>query len=79
MIQEIFSMNVPVTIYETDTTCGGLSDAILHELNKIDPKADVIGIDDKFVQHGSIKSLRRLEGISTEDLFSHLEEKEHEA
>ena len=79
MIREIFSMNVPVTIYETDTTCGGLSDAILHELNKIDPKADVIGIDDKFVQHGSIKSLRRLEGISTEDLFSHLEEKEHEA
>ncbi|MCF0260440.1 MAG: 1-deoxy-D-xylulose-5-phosphate synthase, partial [Erysipelotrichaceae bacterium] len=79
MIREIFSMNIPVTIYETDTTSGGLSDAVLHELNEIEPAADVIGIDDKFVRHGSVKALRKLEGISTEDLFSRLEEKVHEA
>lgn len=74
MLNELHQMNLPITIFETDTTSGGLSDAILEGLNKLDPRVDVMGIQDHFVEHGSIKALRKLEHISTEDLFERLEE-----
>lgn len=73
MLREIRDMNLPVTIYETDNVSGGLSDAILEGLNVIEPQVDVMAIQDKFVEHGSIHALRKLENISTEDLFERLE------
>lgn len=73
MLREIRDMNLPVTIYETDNVSGGLSDAILEGLNVIEPQVDVMAIQDKFVEHGSIRALRKLENISTEDLFERLE------
>lgn len=79
MLKELAAMDLPITIYETDTTSGGLSDAILEELNKENHSVDILGIEDKFVPHGSIRSLRKLEGISTEDLFEKLENNDAKA
>lgn len=76
MLQELVEMNLPITVYETDTTVGGLGEAILDEINRLEKKIDVIGIEDRFVPHGSIRSLRKLEGISTDALFEKLEEHE---
>jgi len=73
MLRKIKEMNLPITIYETDNVSGGLSDAILEGLNVIEPQVDVMAIQDKFVEHGSIRALRKLERISTEDLFERLE------
>ncbi len=73
MLKELAEMNLPITIYETDNVSGGLSDAILEGLNVIDPKVDVMAIQDDFVEHGSVRALRKLEHISTEDLFERLE------
>lgn len=79
MLRKLKEMNLPITVFETDTTSGGLSDAVLAGLNELadeEEKVDIIGIEDRFVPHGSIRSLRKLEGISMEDLFDHLEKED---
>lgn len=78
MILELAAMNLPITVYETDTKPGGLSSAILEVLNDNDctTHLDVLAIDDKFVEHGSIRTLRKQEGIDIETLFERLEDYE---
>lgn len=73
MLKELVQMNLPITVYETDNVSGGLSDAILEGLNVIEPQIDVMAIQDEFVEHGSVRALRKLEHISMEDLFERLE------
>ena len=73
MIKDLLNMHLPITVYETDVKAGGLSSAILEYINTLDEKIHVLGIDDHFVCHGSIRSLRIQEGISTECLFEELE------
>ena len=45
----------------------------LEYMNTLDEKIHVLGIDDHYVCHGSVRSLRIQEGISTECLFEELE------
>ena len=75
MLAEIFAGKQPVTVYETDTKTGGLSSAILEWMNEhdIEQELDIVGLEEGFVPHGSIKALRHLEHISLEDLFERLE------
>ena len=46
---------------------------IRDSMNTLDEKIHVLGISDHYVCHGSIRSLRIQEGISTECLFEELE------
>ena len=73
MMKDLLKLNLPITVYETDIKMGGLSSAILEYMNTLDEKIHVLGIDDHYVCHGSVRSLRIQEGISTECLFEELE------
>ena len=73
MMKDLLKMDLSITVYETDVKIGGLSSAILEYINTLDEKIHIIGIEDHYVCHGSIRSLRIQEGISTECLFEELE------
>ena len=73
MMKDLLKMDLSITVYETDVKIGGLSSAILEFINTLDEKIHIIGIEDHYVCHGSIRSLRIQEGISTECLFEELE------
>lgn len=73
MMKELLKMDLPITVYETDMKIGGLSDAILEFINTMEERVHILGIEDHYVCHGSIRSLRIQEGISTECLFEELE------
>lgn len=81
MLKEILLSGRPVTVYETDTSRGGLLDAVLEFNNTLDTpvKINALGIQDHFVPQGSVRILRRKEKISLEDLFEELEEHEADA
>ena len=76
MMKDLIKMNLPITVYETDVKICGLSSAILEFMNTLDEKIHILGIGDHYVCHGSIRSLRIQEGISTECLFEELEKNE---
>lgn len=73
MLDEIFDSGLPVTVFETDVSQGSLSSAILEYHQKRHLEMNVIGLEDKYIPHGSIKMLRKEEGITLEDLFERLE------
>ena len=73
MMKDLLKMDLSITVYETDVKIGGLSSAIFEFINTLDEKIHIIGIEDHYVCHGSIRSLRNQEGISTECLFEELE------
>lgn len=73
MMLDLMKLNLPIIVYETDVKIGSLSSAILEFVNEIKHEIDILGIDDHFVCHGSIRSLRIQENISTEALFEEIE------
>ena len=58
---EISKLKVPIFTYENEMLNGGLSSQIIafYSDNNIDVKIKRFGIDDEFVEHGSIQSLRK--------------------
>ncbi|MBQ0065304.1 MAG: 1-deoxy-D-xylulose-5-phosphate synthase [Firmicutes bacterium] len=76
MLDYLFKLNLPIHVYETDCKIGSLSSAILEYKNEKDQNLQVIGIDDHFVTHGSIRSLRIQEHIDISTLFGELEKDE---
>ncbi len=72
MIDLLMKMNLPITVYETDVKIGGLASSILEYMNTKEEWIRSIGIEDHFVCHGSVRELRKQEGISTEQLFDAL-------
>lgn len=74
MLKELFDMNLPITVYETDIKAGGLSSAILEFANDYSARQiDIVGIEDHFVSQGSLRMLRRQEGIDLDALIERLE------
>ena len=67
----IASRKKPIIVFETDILAGGLSSAILEYYNDTNQNIQLIrfGIDDHFVDHGSVAELRRQEGIDLNALF----------
>ncbi len=61
LLDEIAKLNVPVFTYENEMLNGGLSSMINDYYNdkNIQVKLTRFGIDDQFVEHGSVLSLRR--------------------
>ncbi|WP_296240195.1 1-deoxy-D-xylulose-5-phosphate synthase [uncultured Faecalicoccus sp.] len=73
MCKELFALNLPIYVYETDVRIGGLSSAILEFKNGIEENIHILGIGDHYVQHGPIRSLRKKEHIDLESLFEEIE------
>lgn len=73
MCKELFNLDLPIYVYETDVKIGGLSSAVLEYQNEIENHVHILGIDDHYVQHGSIRSLRKKEHIDLESLFREIE------
>lgn len=71
MLQRIAQKQCPIVIYESDILIGGLSSAVLEYYNDHDLDVNVkrIGIQDRFVQHGSLPQLRKSEHIDSNSVF----------
>lgn len=71
MLSEICEANLPVIIYETDMKAGGLSSAILEFANDHNYPTHFVrmGIEDHYVEHGSLPQLRKLEHLDMNSLF----------
>ncbi len=71
LLLEIAKNNKPVFIYTGDIIKGGLGNMILefYNSNNINIHIENIGIDDKFVTHGSINDLKKSLKIDIESLF----------
>ena len=72
MMDEILKFDLPIYVYETDCKIGSLSSAILEYINSIDHRLHTIGIEDHFVNHGSVRTLRIQEHIDTHSLFEEI-------
>lgn len=75
MLDAIATAKKPVVIYETDMLAGGLSSAILEYTNDHHLNCHFVrmGIEDHFVEHGSIPQLRKLEHLDINSLFELLD------
>lgn len=74
MLHAIASLKKPVIVYETDMLAGGLSSAILEWIcdNNITMNLHRIGLEDKFVEHGSVPQLRKDSKIDITTLFNRI-------
>lgn len=77
MLDELFALNLPITVFETDCEIGSLSSGVLEYQNKVKNEITILGIKDHFVQHGSIRSLRIDENIHIEALFKVLDHEQN--
>ena len=75
MLMNIASHYKKVYVYETDCKIGGLGSQILsfYNNNNVNMNIKVFGIDDHFVQHGSIPKLRQVEGIDITSVLEYIE------
>ena len=76
MLDTLIKENLPIVVFETDCEIGSLSSAILEWLNKQEHRIQTLGIKDHFVHHGSVRTLRKEEGVCIESLFEVLENNE---
>ncbi len=61
MLNELAKLNVPIYTYENEMLNGGLSSLISTYYSDFNIKVALkrFGVDDEFVQHGSVQSLRK--------------------
>lgn len=71
MLEMICEENKPIIVFEPDMLCGGLSSAIVEFISDHHYTSWVVrlGIDDHFVEHGSLPQLRKLEHLDMNSLF----------
>ncbi|MEF9967188.1 MAG: 1-deoxy-D-xylulose-5-phosphate synthase [Longicatena sp.] len=71
LIEALCEEEIPMIIYETDMQAGGLSSAILEYTNDHIQHAHFIrmGIQDHYVEHGSLPQLRKVEHLDLNSLF----------
>ncbi|MBQ4253819.1 MAG: 1-deoxy-D-xylulose-5-phosphate synthase, partial [Erysipelotrichaceae bacterium] len=74
LLKEIAALNKPIHIYTADMLTGGLPSLIGDYYLKENIKAEVhaYGIEDHFVQQGTVEELKEREHISLDDLFLQL-------
>lgn len=81
MLEELCAMQLPIIVYESDVQIGGLSSAIVEYANDHGLKNTFvrIGLQDHFVEHGSIPKLRKVEQVDLGTLFQVIKDmlKEH--
>ncbi|MDE6476009.1 MAG: 1-deoxy-D-xylulose-5-phosphate synthase, partial [Erysipelotrichaceae bacterium] len=75
MLEKIMRLQLPIIVFETDIRNGGLSSAILEYCNDHGFSSSCIeriGIQDHFVGHGDLASLRKQEKIDLQTLMEKL-------
>lgn len=67
VLEMVFKENVPLFVYETDLSSGGISEDVVKFKNEHQSDVDlnIRGIGDNFVQHGSLIQLRKQQQIDT--------------
>lgn len=70
-IDELVALDVPMIVYESDILSGGLASSMLEYCNdqKLMVQIERIGIEDHYVQQGSLSALRIQQGIDLNSLF----------
>ncbi len=81
MLTNLAKTKLPIIVYETDMLQGGLSSAILEFYNDHALQVSLrrIGLQDHFVEHGSLPQLRKVEQIDLNHLFQIIAELTHAA
>lgn len=71
LLTKLAKMGLPIFILQSDMTIGGLASAVAEHYQSTHLTVDVtcLGIDDHYVQHGSIDILKSEEGIDIKYLF----------
>ncbi len=71
MLRALANENKPIIVYETDMLAAGLTSAILEwaNQNSVCLNIQAIGIDDVFVEHGSLKQIKEENNIDINTLF----------
>lgn len=71
LLDELILLNKPIYIYTADIIKGGIADEILEYINNYEFKSyiDIIGIDDKYINHGSIDKLKKANNLDIIYLF----------
>lgn len=74
-LQEIFQNYSHIITLEDGCKAGGLGSAVLEYANKIEAQIpiDIMGIDDVFVEHGTVKELHMLAGIDVDSIQRKIE------
>lgn len=77
MLTDLAKHSKPLFIYTEDVIKGGLYDEVLEVIQRysINCPVYVLGIDDKFVQHGTVAALKKDLKIDVDSLFKFIEEK----
>lgn len=74
MLEDLKKLKKPMIVYESDMACGGLSTAIIEYYHDTNAKVKLqrIGIQDHFVEQGSLPQLRKSEHIDVNALFEEI-------
>lgn len=73
MLESLARMNLPITVYETDSRQGGLGEEIASYLQNRQTGFHHIHMRDGFVEQGSVEELRQEQQVSIKDLMERLE------
>ncbi len=67
----------PLFVYTCDILKGGLGDAILETLNKnmVDVPVYILGVDDMYVKHGDVLTVKESLGLDLKSLYKFIREK----
>lgn len=74
MLDDLAAMDLPIYVYETDQLVSGLGSAILEYYNETGQNVHLnrMGFNDTFVEHGSVRALKKAYGLSLDDLFERI-------
>lgn len=76
ILKQMFLMQLPIYIFEPDAK-GSLSTVVMQVYAKIRRPIHILGIEDHFIQQGSIRSIRIQEHISVNALFKEIDHEQH--
>ena len=73
MLDELIESRLPMTVYEPDSKEGGLCQKIAAYCEQKNPRFHRVGLQDGFIEQGSIEELRKDQSMSMDDLMERLE------
>lgn len=76
MLDALAAKNLPMVVYEPDMISGGLYQHIIDYYHQKEQSVSLlrIGLEDEFIQHGSMASLKKAHGIDTNSIMHYLKD-----
>lgn len=77
LLIELAKNNKPIFVYTNDIIKGGIGDSILEVLNNnhINTPVYILGVDDMYVRHGDLSSVRKMLNLDLNYLYNLIKEK----